>query len=349
MKYRVILMEYRIPAEYLNIGPETVKRLFKNKFPLWSGISYYLGRKLKKRFIIVRETMQEKSLFKRKSNADFIFIEHVNASKPEKLKYPYAIYNDFVGMTYFREKTPWYPIGRSVLSCESKTFQYATAIFTFSDYGRNSIIKDYGIDARKVFTVGAGPNLNRLPVIPKKQFDGKTILFIGRDIKRKGGHVLLEAFRTVKRRIPDARLVMVCSELEAYAQGRNLKDLGIIIYKCASKQLLGCLYRRASVFVMPSLYEPFGIVFLEAMAYKLPCIGANKCAMPEIISHGKSGFLVRPNDAHGLAQKIIYLLQHKEIARAMGEAGRAKVEQYYRWDLVVRRIEEHMHMVLSKR
>ena len=342
-------MKYRIIVRTLNILQETRRHLFKNKLALWSGTHQYLGSKLKKRFIIVREATREKSLYRLRDYADFIFFENAKVWAPSKLKYPYAMYGDFVGKPYFREKIPWFDIGIASLHKETESYKYATAIFTFSDYGRNSIIKDYGIDARKVFTVGAGPNLNRLPVIPKKQFDGKTILFIGRDIKRKGGHVLLEAFRTVKRRIPDARLVMVCSELEAYAQGRNLKDLGIIIYKCASKQLLGCLYRRASVFVMPSLYEPFGIVFLEAMAYKLPCIGANKCAMPEIISHGKSGFLVRPNDAHGLAQKIIYLLQHKEIARAMGEAGRAKVEQYYRWDLVVRRIEEHMHMVLSKR
>jgi glycosyltransferase involved in cell wall biosynthesis len=343
MKYRILV---KMPWDkYQHI----IEKKIKNKLDLWSGTQKYLGRKLRERFIIVREGAKKKSLPGLQTRVDFIFCENYIPMDPRKWKCPYVLYNDFVCKSYFREKTPWFPISRKVLPIETRSFQYATAIFTFSDYARNSIIKDYGIDAGKVFTVGAGPNLNRLPVIPKKRFDGKSILFIGREIKRKGGHVLLEAFRTVKRRIPDARLVMVCSELETYAQGRNLRDLGIIIYKCANKRLLGYLYRRAGVFVMPSLYEPFGIAFLEAMAYKLPCIGTNKCAMPEIISDGKTGFLVKPKDARGLAQKIIYLLQHKKIARAMGEAGRAKVERYYRWDLVVKRIEERMRMVLGKR
>ena len=60
-------------------------------------------------------------------------------------------------------------------------------------------------------------------------------------------------------------------------------------------------YRRATAFVMPSRYEPFGIVFLEAMAYWLPCVGSRTCAMPEIIDEGVTGLLAEPDDVDSLA------------------------------------------------
>jgi len=85
------------------------------------------------------------------------------------------------------------------------------------------------------------------------------------------------------------------------------------------------------------------------MAYKLPCIGTNICAIPEIIEHGKTGFLVRLNDPDELAEKIIFILRHKKIAEKMGEQGRQKIERYYTWDLVVRRMLNEIGTVLPKK
>jgi len=108
------------------------------------------------------------------------------------------------------------------------------------------------------------------------------------------------------------------------------------------KEELTYLYRNASVFVMPSIYEPFGHVFLEAMAYKTPCIGSNKDAMPEIIEDGKSGFTIPLHDHRQLSEKIVYLLEDENLIRSMGEEGRRRIERSFNWDAVARRITEKL-------
>jgi glycosyltransferase involved in cell wall biosynthesis len=70
-------------------------------------------------------------------------------------------------------------------------------------------------------------------------------------------------------------------------QARKYQGSGITVKGFVKKEELAYLYRNASIFVMPSIFEPFGHVFLEAIAYKTPCIGCGKDAMPEIIKEGK--------------------------------------------------------------
>lgn len=319
----------------------------------WSGTTYYLYKALRKRFQIVgikaliplsKRRFEKKTLV---PPPDFTL--YLNCLNPSGFRKPFAVYVDFVTSSYIRDGgiKPIRSL-RRMLRDERKTYQKALVIFTFSEYARRAIIKEYDIASSKVITVGAGPNLRQLPSVDSKQFDGKTILFVGKDVQRKGGLVLLEAFKRVKEKVPDARLVMVSSKLQKHSHKRDLKEFGIYIQGLVDKRALVYWYRRASVFVMPSLFEPFGIVFLEAMAYKLPCIGTNICAIPEIIDDGRTGFLVKPGDADKLADKLIYLLAHKEQARRMGERGRKKIERYYLWDHTARRIERHMRRILGK-
>jgi len=100
------------------------------------------------------------------------------------------------------------------------------------------------------------------------------------------------------------------------------------------------LYEHASVFAMPSIQENFGHVFLEAMAYKTPCIGTTVDAMPEIIEEGKTGFLVPPNDYKQLADRLILLLEDENLMRKMGEQGRERFKRYFTWDLVINRMNK---------
>ena len=85
---------------------------------------------------------------------------------------------------------------------------------------------------------------------------------------------------------------------------------------------------------MPSLYEPFGIVFGEAMAHRCPCIGTNICAMPEIIDHGRTGFVVPPRDSVTLARHIVALLKEPAMAKQFGERGYQKYLADLTWDAV---------------
>lgn len=348
-----------------------------NDIRSWSGINYHFYTALKKQCDVVgiinsaqRIPAFEEKMLSKNYKPDFVIkyqkeraaicrrkiqqikkaydlILQFGMSPIVKHQSPFVIYLDRTHKEWFRKygSAPFLdlpgekdqPYKMEYIKIETAMYKAAAKLFTFSYYARKSLIEDYGIDPQNVITVGAGPNMPHIPNIDKN-FDGKTILFVGTDAVRKGADTLLEAFRKVRKEIPDARLFMVSSGLIKYCDRINVKRAGITIKGFSGKQLLDRLYRMASVFVMPSLYEDFGIVFLEAMAYKLPCIGTNVCAMPEIIEDNKTGFLVRPRDYRELADRIISLLIQKNIAKAMGERGRQKVIDYYNWDDTVKRI-----------
>ncbi len=98
------------------------------------------------------------------------------------------------------------------------------------------------------------------------------------------------------------------------------------------------LYHDATAFVLPSRYEPFGIAFLEAMAHGLPCIGSEACAMPEIIKHGTTGFVVPLGHIEALTQRIVEIAEDRVLARSMGDLGRARVLERFTWEVVASRI-----------
>ena len=194
------------------------------------------------------------------------------------------------------------------------------------------MIEDYGCDPSRVVAVGGGatPLGNRT----RTQSDGKAALFVGMDFRRKGGRVLLEAWREVHRRLPDAELWIVGPRENMAAQA------GITWLGRLGPEELQDVRSRAAVFVMPSLFDPWGFVFNEAMASGLPCIGTNICAMPEIIQHGSTGLLVDPGDPHQLADALLDLLSDPAKARRMGEAGLAAYRASGTWDRVASNIAD---------
>jgi len=188
---------------------------------------------------------------------------------------------------------------------------------------------------------GYGLNLDEVKVFDKK-YDGKTMLFIGMDFERKGGLVLLEAFPKIKKEIPEAKLIIIGPNKEIH----TIDQPGVEFLGCITdRKKIKKYYEEASLFVMPSLCEPFGLVFLEAMAYKVPCIGTNRDAMPEVIQDGKNGFLVPPGDSQALANRIILLLNDKVCLKQLGENAYNFVKDNFLWEKVVGRIEQSLKNV----
>ncbi len=162
---------------------------------------------------------------------------------------------------------------------------------------------------------------------------------VGRDFARKGGDVLLRAFALVRREISGAELVLIGSDMPSPPPG--VRTLGYLSKKNpAHVALIEETYRDAGIYVLPSLYEPFGISLLEAMAHSLPCIAANHCAMPEIVSHGETGLVVKPGDADSLAAAMLELARDPARAIAFGAAGRERLLAHYTWDAVADQIKQ---------
>ena len=222
---------------------------------------------------------------------------------------------------------------RETIAQENLVYQRASLIFAMSDWLKRSLIRDFGVAPEKIVTTYAGTNLRSEPF--EKRYDGRTILFVGNDFERKGGPVLLEAFKAVKKEVRDARLIVVGPDLDIRQDGVEVKG------RVPDATELAKFFREASLFVLPSAFEPFGIVFVEAFAFKNPCIGTNICAMPEIIEEGKGGFLVPRNDSAALADRILLLLKDEDLSRKMGHYGYEKVRKIFNWDTVVDTMISH--------
>jgi len=248
---------------------------------------------------------------------------------------PYVVYVDHTRAMAERQNAlverllPLSPSwGESWFRRERAAYSHAAAIASFSERAAASLREDYGIAASRIAAAGAGANV--FPDHVERADDGETIVFVGREFERKGGTILLEAFQRLRRRRPGARLY-VAGPVERLAMPEGAVQLGAIAY-----EELPALFARSTVFAMPTLREPFGIAFLDAMACGLPCIGTRTEAVPEIVDHGHTGLLVPVGDAPSLTAALDRLLENPTLARAMGERGRQRILSRFNWTRTVR-------------
>ncbi|WP_051309512.1 glycosyltransferase family 4 protein [Desulfogranum japonicum] len=224
---------------------------------------------------------------------------------------------------------------RRAFAYEKKVYSRVSKIFCFSNWLASSFHNDFDVPYSRLEVVGAGINLPEPIVTKEKNYSSPNILFIGMNFHRKGGPCLLDAFKQVKQEIPGARLkIVTAKKMDRLPDGVEYIPAIDKNSEYGMNQLLE-LYKWANLFVMPSLYEPFGIVFLEAMAHKIPCIGTRTCAMPEIINHGTTGYLVGLEDGRQLADTITDLLKSPATLKALGEAGYDRVKDRYTWKSVI--------------
>ncbi len=164
----------------------------------------------------------------------------------------------------------------------------------------------------------------------------KIVLCVSRFMPQKGINYLIKAFAEVLKEEKKVNLLLVgWGPLEA--EYRHLiKQLGIgknvtIISNMLSQKELRKYYAISDIFVLPSLWEPFGIVLCEAMASGKPVIASHVGGIPEIVTE-KTGLLFEKENISELASKILILLQDNRLRKIMGKNGRKRVEDYFTWD-----------------
>ena len=236
---------------------------------------------------------------------------------------------------------------------EAVVYAGAARIFTTSHKLREVFIAHFGVDARRVETIHTGPNFpyGESPEIPARAPDGPpTILFVGKAFHRKGGDLLLEAFKQVRHRIPDARLTILGPDaMSAGVEGAPGVDFVGFVNKATpeGQARINQAYASARVFCLPTRFEPFGVVFLEAMHYALPVVAPRAWAVPEIVEDGVTGLTVDPDDVDALAGALIDLLSDLEKARTFGLAGKRRLEEHFSWARVVNRMTRALTAMLS--
>jgi starch synthase len=253
-------------------------------------------------------------------------------------KRPYAVFKDYTVALAARARESGLPrepaeIER-YMQLEAEMCRSAGVVLVASENTKRSVVEDYGAADDKVVVTGEGLCFEEFPPPPVDRPDRREILFVGKDFERKGGEVLLEAFRSVQQQVPGARLT-VLGPARREIELDGLDWVGLV----SDRNRVAAYFQRSSVFAMPSFCEPFGLVFLEAMAHGLPCVGAARDAMPEIIEDGVTGFLVGVGDVRALADRIVFLLQRPDESRAMGRRGYERVRSRFQWSHVAARMD----------
>jgi glycosyltransferase involved in cell wall biosynthesis len=202
----------------------------------------------------------------------------------------------------------------------------------------------YGIDAR------AGAASGRPGIFRREIGAGREPIvgFVGRLVSQKGADILLKAFALVERRHPTARLVLagdgpLRAVLERQARALGLRRALFLGWRADAADILAGI----DLLAMPSRWEGFGLVALEAMAAAKPVVAARVSALPEIVLPEQTGLLVKPDDPDDLARAILRLLHEPEHAVAMGRTGRKRVRDEFTVERMARRTAEIYSRVMD--
>lgn len=260
----------------------------------------------------------------------------------ERVDIPYVYYLDHTMALAEKVWSQWMPYDQheyqNFLECERIAFQRATHLFSMSQFVRTSLIEDYGIDPKKITVVGSSGNFKD-PYIGDKTFGSKRIVFNGSDFHRKGGDIVLDAFKLVKQNIPEAKLCVI---------GRTFSTLedGIENPGHLNSDAIAQLFLSADLVVAPARWDPFPGFIIEAMNYGVPCIVSANGGMPEIVDHEVNGIVLSELTPEALAEQIITLLKDPPKLQVFSQKARKKVETKLNWDTIANTIVETISQLI---
>jgi len=209
------------------------------------------------------------------------------------------------------------------------------------------LIKSYCfVDERKICVVPNGIDLKAFDKIKDCDTDilsrynlevDNYVLFIGRLSVLKGVQYLIKAFQGIKKECANLKLVIVgTGDLEGYLRNlaHGIKNI-VFTGHVDSSKIKKILYDNCVAVVVPSLYEAFPMVVLEAMACSKPVIASDVGDVPLLIKHRKNGFLVKPKDAYTIRKFIEILYENPDLKKNMGLSNRRLIEKEFVVDKMV--------------
>jgi starch synthase len=253
---------------------------------------------------------------------------------------------------------------------EKTAFEGAAAVIAVSEGMRRDILRSYpALDAAKVSVVHNGIDLERWKSVDDPELvrglgidpDRPSVVFVGRITRQKGLTYLLRAAAKLP---PEVQLVLcagapdtpeILAEVQAGVQALQRQRSGVVwLDKLLSQHELSAVLTQATTFVCPSIYEPLGIVNLEAMACSAPVVGTSTGGIPEVVDDGVTGRLVpieQADDGTGtplrpekfvadLARTLTEVVSDPVAAKKMGEAGRLRAERDFSWGSIAARTIE---------
>ena len=232
---------------------------------------------------------------------------------------------------------------------EKTAVETADRVIAVSAQMRADILHHFGVDPDRVVVIHNGIDPERFrrterrDALERRGVREPYVLFVGRITDQKGIFHLLEA----AEKLPPGVQVVLCAsapdtpEIEARLRRSVAQHPSVLwIAEMVPLDDVVQLYSHAAVFVCPSVYEPFGIINLEAMACQTPVVASAVGGILEVVEDGRTGLLVPPASPDDLAGAIRRVLDDRDLAQALGQAGRRRVEERFSWASVAERTEE---------
>jgi glycosyltransferase involved in cell wall biosynthesis len=219
---------------------------------------------------------------------------------------------------------------------EYASLKFADGIIASSYDTLRNAIRYYRIEKKIATVIYSGVNFERFKVkerereTKKPQPDKFTVLYVGRADERKGIQFLIEAASILISKHQNIRFFLVGPRTEKYSLrpiNQNLKGFLVLTGK-VSEQALTKYYLMSDVFVLPSLYEGFGLVVIEAFAAGKPVIAFKVGSLPELIQNGENGILLKAFDVNGLARAIETLMKNNSLRMKMGFQAKETAKKF---------------------
>jgi glycosyltransferase involved in cell wall biosynthesis len=240
------------------------------------------------------------------------------------------------------------PLNRLI---ERRVIARSERVITVSEFSRRQLASELGVDTSHVEAVPNGVDERFAPggrdqgCIARHRLENRSVvLFLGGLKPRKNLGLLLEVWREVTTRRPDATLLIVGGGPLESALKRRAEALGIdgsvMFAGRVSEAQKVAYYNVADVMVSPSSLEGFGFSVAEAMSCELPVVVSDAGALPELVVDGQGGIVCARKDAGAFVRGLIRMLDDPELRRRYGVFNRQRIDRSYRWERTSRRVAE---------
>ena len=240
---------------------------------------------------------------------------------------------------------------RSIDEAERRLIQEANHLIVCSHYMADEVQTFFHTSPTRLDVVPNGVDLATLQVADSEselaafktkyaEPDDLVIFSVTRLVHEKGLHLLVEAASEIFKQCSRARIIIAGKGPEAENLKRQADHLGISsrvnFVGFISNEDRNRFYKIATMAIFPSLYEPFGIVALEAMALRCSVVVSDIGGLGEIVTHGENGITIYPNDAESVAWGVMRLLNYPEIGLRCAERAYRYVDELYNWGRIAR-------------
>lgn len=244
---------------------------------------------------------------------------------------------------------PYHPL---IFKKHLQELEVADYIAVTSQFTKQSLL-EHGIEEQRILLTPLGVNCEHFTpgASAKSQFRDTDeifrVLYVGQLCLRKGVHYLLEAWQTLQ--LKQAELVLagdVTPEFKAILHDALTRDAGHTIRVAAHVDDPVAVYQQASVCILPTLEDGFGLVVLEAMACGAPVIITEHTGAKDCVRHEVDGFILPPYSSEGIAETLRYCYHHRERLRTMGAQARQQACRFP-WTQYQDGIIHHLYSITS--